>query len=261
MDVAQLFSGTPAEVLVAGLAFARVSALLAAAPVFRGRNLPSLVKAGLALLVVMLLLPGLAPVSVPTDIFSLLMLLFREVGLGLLLGTLVQLLFNAVQTAGQFADMEMGFQMASILDPMSGEQMPLVGNFLGMLSLLFYFSLNGHLLLLRALGQSFRIIPLGVTNFSFTPELVLRSFTGMFALAVQMALPLTGVSLAVSLIFGLMAKAVPQMNVFIVGMPLKVILLSLLLVIILPLFMYFFEHSLGDAFLRLSDWLEAGLWR
>ncbi len=259
MDVAGLFAGTPAEVLTAGLAFARVSALFAAAPVFRGRNLPSLVKGGLALLIVLLLLPGLVPLALPTDIVSLLLLLVREVGLGLLLGTLVQLLFHAVQIAGQLADTEMGFQMAAVLDPMSGQQVPLVGNFLGMLSLLFYFSVNGHILLLRALGESFRIVPLGGLTFSFTPGLIVKSFTGMFALAVQMALPLIGVSLAVSLIFGLMAKAVPQMNVFIVGMPVKVIVLSLLLVIILPTFMYFFEHSLGAVFLRLADWLSAGI--
>lgn len=260
MDVAQLFAGTPTQVLVAGLAFARVSALFASAPVFRGRNLPIMAKGGLALLLVLLLLPGLSTqAAVPTDILALLLLLFREVVLGLLMGTFVQFLFYSVQVAGQLVDMEMGFQMANILDPLSETQLPLVGNFLGMLSVLLYLSLNGHILLIRALGESFRLVPLGAVSFSFTPELVIYSFTSMFALAVQMALPIVGVSLFVSMMFGLMAKAVPQMNVFIVGMPLKIVLLSIVLVMVLPVFMVFLEHSLGVVFLRLSDWLAVGI--
>lgn len=259
MDIAGLFEGTPAEVLVAALIFARVSAVLAAAPVFRGRSMPTLVKGGLALLLVLLLLPGLsAQVTVPTDLLALLLLTLREVALGLLLGTFVQLIFYAVQVAGQLIDTEMGFQMASLLDPLSGGQLPLVGNFLGMLSVLLYLGLNGHILLIRALGESFRLVPLGAADFNFAPDLVVRSFTGMFALAVQMALPVVGVSLFISLMLGLVAKAVPQMNVFIVSMPLKVLLLSIAVVVALPTLLVFLERSLGEVFLRLADWLAIG---
>jgi flagellar biosynthetic protein FliR len=81
----------------------------------------------------------------------------------------------------------------------------------------------------------------------------------MLALAVQMAFPIIGVSLFLSLMFGLMAKAVPQMNVFIVGMPLKIVVLSVVLVLVLPIFLVLLEHSLGEVLLQLSDWLAMGV--
>ncbi|NLW16906.1 MAG: flagellar biosynthetic protein FliR [Firmicutes bacterium] len=249
----------PFQVYLVALIFARTSAILVTAPLFRGRNVPSMVKAGFALLVALLLLPTVAPpADLPVTIWGLAGLLACEVLIGVSMGFLVQLFFWAVGVAGQLIDTEMGFHMANVLDPLSDSQFPLIGNLFSMLCILLYLSLHGHLLLLRALAESFQIMPLGRFNFPSNVTLLINACTRLLALAVQIALPVIGASLFTSLMFGIMAKSVPQMNVFIVGMPLKIVLLSIVIVITLPGLVSFMERGLGDVFLQVADWLASG---
>ncbi len=247
------------QILIASLIFARGTALLTTSPIFRARNIPIAAKAGLALLLMLLILPNAPLVPVPESIFTLMVLVSREIAIGLVMGQLVQLIFIAAQVAGQMIDMEMGFHMANVLDPMADAQLPLVGNFYYLLGTLVFLSLNGHLLVLAALNHSLRLVPPGQMAFSFSADMVINAFTRMFLLAFQIALPVVGASLFTSLIFGLMAKAVPQMNVFIVGMPAKVLLLATLLVIVLPGYLWVLERSLGEAFFQLGQWISSGV--
>lgn len=249
----------PFEFFALALVFARVSALLVTAPLFRGRNVPTMVKMGLALLVALLLRPTLSlPADLPLTILELLSLLMREVLVGLSMGFFVQLFFLAVGVAGQLIDTEMGFHMASVLDPLSDSQMPLIGNLFSMLSMLLYLSLHGHLLLFKAMADSYQLLPLGTLDLPTNVVMIINACTRLLALAVQIALPVIGASLFTSLMFGIMAKSVPQMNVFIVGMPLKIVILSIVLVVALPGLIYFMERGLGDVFLELADWLASG---
>lgn len=242
------------------LIFSRISSFMVLAPLFRGRNVPTGVKMGLSLLISFLLRPGIVltqPLAATT--WGLLVLVAKEMAIGLSIGFFIQLFFFAVGMAGQLIDVEMGFHMANILEPLSGSQLPLIGNLFSMVFTLLYLSIHGHLLLLKALVESFQLLPLG----SFLPpaglNLMVEAMTGLLALAVQIALPVIGASLFTSIIFGILAKSVPQMNVFIVGMPLKVAIVSALLVVVMPGLMGFMEHSLGDLFLNLGDWLSAGI--
>lgn len=246
------------DILLASLLFARTGALLASSPIFRARNIPAMAKAGLAFLLVLLLLPNTPAVAMPRTLIALLFLVSREIAIGLIMGQLVQMVFIAVQVAGQLVDMEMGFHMANVLDPMAEAQLPLIGNFYSLLGLLVFLSLNGHLLILGALSRSLQAAPVGQLVFTFSAEMVITSFTQMFLLAFQIALPLVGTSLFTSLVFGLMAKAVPQMNVFIVGMPAKVLILAMLLVVVLPGYLWVLERSLGEVFFQLGQWISSG---
>lgn len=249
----------PFQVYLVALIFVRTSALLVTAPIFRGRNVPNMVKAAFALLVALLLRSIVSPpVGIPVTIWEMTGLLAREFLIGASMGYLVQLFFLAVGVAGQLIDTEMGFHMASVLDPLSDSQLPLIGNLFSMLSILLYLSLQGHLLLLRALAESYELLPLGRFSFPVDLTLLINACARLLALAVQIALPVMGASLFTSLMFGIMAKSVPQMNVFIVGMPLKIVLLSIVVVIALPGLVYFLERGLGDVFLQLADWLASG---
>lgn len=247
------------QIFILALVFARVAALMVTAPLFRGKNVPAMVKMGLSLLVALLLLPVLSlPADLPLTIWELLSLLLREALVGLSMGFFVQLFFLAVGVAGQLIDTEMGFHMASVLDPLSDSQMPLIGNLFSMLSMLLYLSLHGHLLLFRAIADSYQLLPLGTLDFITNVAAIINACTRLLALSVQIALPVIGASLFTSLMFGIMAKSVPQMNVFIVGMPLKIVILSIVLVVTLPGLIYFMERGLGDVFLQLADWLAGG---
>ncbi len=219
-----------------------------------------MVKAGFALLLALLLRPTLPqlPVAIPATVWGLTLLLIREAIVGISMGFLVQLFFFAVAVAGQLIDTEMGFHMANVLDPLSDSQLPLIGNLFSMICILVYLSLNGHLLLLRALAESYQLLPLGTLSLPADVTMIINACARMLTVAVQIAFPVVGASLFTSLMFGILAKSVPQMNVFIVGMPLKVVLLSIVLVVALPGLVYLIEQGLGDVFLHLSDWLASG---
>ncbi len=184
--------------------------------------------------------------------------MIREAVIGVSMGFLVQLFFLAVGVAGQLIDTEMGFHMVNVLDPLSDSQLPLVGNLFSTLCILLYLSLHGHLLLLRSVAESFRLLPLGVFALPQDTGLVINACVKLLALSVQLALPVMGASLFTSLMFGIMAKSVPQMNVFVVGMPLKIAILSVVIVASLPGLVHFMEKSLGEVFLQLADWLASG---
>lgn len=241
------------------LVFTRIMALFLVAPVFRGRNMPTLVKGALALLMALLLAAGLdLPTELPISVWALSVLLAQEAAIGITLGFFVQLFFFAVGAAGQLIDTEMGFHMANILDPASETQLPLIGNLFSTISVLLYLSLEGHLLLFKALFVSYDLFAPGRFVFTSGAGLLLESSARLLPLAVQIALPVMGASLFTGFMFGIMAKAVPQMNVFIIGMPLKIVLLSIVLVAALPGLIYLMENRLGSVFLDLADWLMSG---
>ncbi|HBK85195.1 MAG TPA: flagellar biosynthetic protein FliR [Firmicutes bacterium] len=249
----------PLQICVAALIYARVSALLLTAPLFRSKNIPSMVKAGLALLIALLLRPSVnLPQALPGSSWELTGLLIREAVIGVSMGFLVQLFFLAVGVAGQLIDTEMGFHMVNVLDPLSDSQLPLVGNLFSTLCILLYLSLHGHLLLLRSVAESYRLLPLGGGALPQDTGLVINACVKLLALSVQLALPVIGASLFTSLVFGIMAKSVPQMNVFVVGMPLKIAILSVVIVVSLPGLVHFMEKTLGEVFLQLADWLASG---
>ena len=149
--------------------------------------------------------------------------------------------------------MQMGFGIVNVVNPQSGAQMPVMGTFKYFLTMFFYLSINGHVLLLDALMKSYQIIPLG----DFTVDMTLMNFiiyvTGnLFVIGIKVALPYVGALFATDFILGIIARTVPQMNVFMIGMPLKIGLGFILAIIIIPLYIYilgsFFERSFQDIY-------------
>lgn len=242
------------------LVFFRSAALFTTAPLFRGRNVPALAKIGIAFLLSLLITPQLPYTPAwPVDLASLAFLVSREVAIGLLLGSIVNLIFVAIQGAGQLVDMSMGFQMVNLLAPLSESQLPLMGNFYYLLAVLTFLSLNGHLLLFRAMTDSLLAVPAGEFSWTLSLDFVLLSFTRVLFIALQIALPLLGAALFLDILLGLMAKAVPQMNVFIVGMPAKILGLMFVLLAGVPALLLVMERTIGEFFLYLFDWLAAGV--
>ncbi len=149
--------------------------------------------------------------------------------------------------------MQMGFGIVNVVDPQSGAQMPVMGTFKYFLTMFFYLSLNGHILLLDALIKSYEIIPLG----NFSVDITLMNFiiyvtTNLFVIALKIALPYVGALFATDFILGIIARTVPQMNVFMIGMPLKIGIGFILSIVIIPLYIYmlsaFFEKSFTDIY-------------
>jgi flagellar biosynthetic protein FliR len=224
--------------------FLRVGAILATIPVFESRSIPHLFKLGLAFAASLILFPMLElnPVTIPGSIFELGIGAAGEILLGLVIGFSVKLMFAGVQLAGQMAGYQMGMAIANVMDPSESQQIPLLAQFNNLLALLIFLSINAHYWFIRALTQSYRLVPpLNVQLNGSLIEQLIQLGGKMFVIAIQLGAPIIAALLVTSVAFGLVARTVPQMNVFIVAMPLKIGVGLLFLGFSLPYFAAFLQ--------------------
>ncbi len=221
------------------LIFLRIGAMMLTLPVFNSRSIPILFKAGLSisagLLILPLLSPALPPVSGMTVTFGLAAL--GEVLVGAVLGFAVRLLFAGVQLAGQLAGFQMGIGIANVFDPVTSSQVSVIGQFNNLLAMLVFLVTDAHHIFLRAVADSFRLIPpLGV-HYSAAPSGTIIGLGGeMFILAVQIGAPVIVALMLTNVALGIMARTVPQMNVFFVAAPASVVVGLALMGLSLPFF-------------------------
>jgi flagellar biosynthetic protein FliR len=221
------------------LIFCRITAFFVVAPVFSSRGVPNVFKIGLGFFIsfIVFLTYGMQQTIVPDAEYVLFIL--RELLVGLLMGFIVYLFFSVVQSAGGFMDLQVGFAMANIVDPHTGVSAPLLGNFKYMLLIVVFLMMNGHHFLLTGLMDSYKWIPLDNELFSrfmsgSVTDFLTRAVASMFLLAVQMAAPLVVAMFLTDVGLGFLTKSAPQFNVFVIGIPLKLLIGLFLLVLIMP---------------------------
>ena len=222
----------------------RMGAILMSMPVFANRSIPLLFKMALAFCASLVLFPllELNAVSVPSSIFTLGTAVFGEILLGLAIGFSVRLIFAGFQLAGQMAGYQMGMAIANVMDPAESQQIPLLAQFNNLLALLIFLAINAHYWFIRALAQSYHLVPPFYAHWdrSFVEHLV-ELAGNMFVIAIQVGAPIIATLLVTSVAFGLVARTVPQMNVFIVAMPLKIGVGLIFLGLSLPYFVAFLK--------------------
>ncbi len=218
--------------------------MMAIAPVFGAREVPTQVKIGLSLLLSVVLLPiaspTLAPAGVPQTFFALVAPIAGQAVIGLILGFVVSLLLTAVQMAGAILDLQVGFSLAQTLNPALGQMVTPISQFMYLYALLLFLLANGHYILLTALARSFVLLPvtsLGLSSDSFL-KFVSDITLATLVSAIKIAAPAAGILVVIDLSFAFLSRAVPQMNVFFVGLPVKVLVGLSLLVVVLPLTAY-----------------------
>ena len=207
------------------LVFFRISAMLMTIPFFNSRNIPLLFKVGLAVCMSVLMIPLLegTQLIMTQSILALMLSLIGEIAIGVIIGLAVQMIFTAVQMAGQLVGFQMSFAIANVVDPAGGNQVPLLSQFTNVLAMLLFLATNAHHLLLRTLTESFQLIPpLGFHYRQAMVEQIMVLAGNMFVVAIKLGAPIIIVLLLTSVAMGLMARTVPQMHVFIVAMPLKI---------------------------------------
>lgn len=227
------------------LVLLRVGALLVVAPIFGHRHWLGRAKVGLALMVSVVLFPMVAdqPLDLPTGVFAYGFLMVREVLMGVVLGFTVLLLFVGIQFAGQLAGLQMGFGIVNVIDPQSSDQVSIIGQFLNIMAILLLLTLDGHHMILSGLVASFEAIPLGGVSFHDGLMFKLMDLTAqVFVIAVKISAPILIALFLVTAAMGVLARTVPQMNVFLVGFPLQIGVGMAALLISLPLFAVFVER-------------------
>jgi flagellar biosynthetic protein FliR len=238
------------------MVFLRVGAILLSLPVFDSRSIPALLKAGLAFALSLVVFPLIAfdRQAAWEGVLPLFLAVAGEVLVGLALGLSVRMMFASVQLAGQLAGFQMGFAIVNVMDPLTAGQVSIIGQLKYLTAILIFFAINAHHLLLRAMAESFHLVP----PMGFTPEAgfalhVVAAASGMFGVAVQIGAPIFVALLLASVALGLVARTVPQMNIFIVGMPLKILVGLVMFIFTLPHLSSFLRslfEGVGEQILR-----------
>ncbi|VCU69945.1 Flagellar biosynthetic protein FliR [Pigmentiphaga humi] len=198
--------------------FVRTLALIQTAPVFGHRAVPQRVKIGLALLISLLVAPGIP--AQPVDAFSAagMLLLLQQIIVGAAMGFGLRAVFAAFELAGDLVGLQMGLGFASFLDPQRGAPSPLLGTFFMLCAMLAFLSTDGHLTLLLALGESFRIIPISPHPLDNLDWMRLADLGAvMFASGLQIALPVLAAILSINIALGFVSRSAPQLNIFNLG--------------------------------------------
>lgn len=213
----------------------RVAAMVSSAPVFGTRSVPPRVKMLSALAITSVLVPILPVPQV--DVFSPLALLIiaQQILIGLVIGFSVQLVFSAVITGGQIVAMQMGLGFSLMVDPQNGAQSPVLSQFYVVMVMLVFLALNGHLVLVEVLADSFKTMPVSAHGLVANDFMqVVKWSTNIFAGGMAIALPAIASLLVVNVAFGVMTRSAPQLNIFAIGFPITMLLGFALVMVTLP---------------------------
>lgn len=210
------------------LVFARVTGIFTFNPIFSRSNVPARIKVGasLAITVMMVWNMGGAVGYIPQNLLDFIFCLLKEAAVGFILGFITNLILTVINYAGDLIDTQVGFSMAKAMDPSTGVTSSLTGNFFQYLFILYFFIIGGHLSYIKLFHYSYEILPIG---FDFSLMAVDLTYTitcylgTTITLAVKFALPIIISQLITEFAIGVMMKAVPTIQVFVINIQLKII--------------------------------------
>jgi len=233
------------------LLFSRLSGLFLSAPILSSRMMPVRVKV-LTIVALAAMMAYFVPINYVRKITNpgyFVAALVVEILIGYALGFVAYIIFAAIQLAGQIMDMQMGFGIVNVVDPQSGMQIPMMGNLIQTIALLLYLAIDGHHYLLQALAQSYELIPvLGLNLDGNVIELLIRLSVYMFVIAVKISAPVVFAIMTADIAMGFVGRTVPQMNVFIVGLPLKILVGLGALLMMMPVYIWVFKILFEEFF-------------
>ncbi|HEY8422721.1 MAG TPA: flagellar biosynthetic protein FliR [Thermoclostridium sp.] len=209
------------------LIFVRVTGLFVISPIFGRRNIPGYYKVGFSFLLAIIIsysipVPDLREYS---SILYFILLVVKEFVIGVTLGYISYLITTSIYIAGQMIDMHIGFGMVNVFDPLTNIQIPVTANFYFILATLMMLMIDGHHLLIYTLCDSFTLFPIGskIVIGQSLVDFVVNISTSILTVGFKIAAPITAAVLITDVALGIIAKAVPQVHVFIVGLPLKIL--------------------------------------
>lgn len=215
------------------LVFMRVTAFFVTVPIFSYRNVPTSFKVGFSLFLSWIMFYTIPMPEIAFDM-TFILLVVKEALVGLLIGLVAYMIMAAIQIAGGLIDFQMGFAIANVMDPQTGAQSPLTGQYFYTIAMLFLLAVNGHHLLIDGIFYSYQTVPIDAMiafGEQGIAEFAMRTLSKLFIIAFQMAMPIVGCLFLVDVALGIVARTVPQLNVFVVGLPLKIFVSFFLLVV------------------------------
>ncbi len=219
----------------------RIGGLMVTAPVFSHNSIPRRIIVAMSLGLAVILLPLFVNTPLPPSkgLITLVFLCLTEFLVGVTIGFVFGVVFWAIRLAGAVVGYQIGFAMVNVLDPNSNEQVSIIGELWFLLATLIFLCLNGHHMIITGLVDSYRAIPLGAaTPSGAVGEWFIKYSSLVFVLAVKFAAPVIMTVFLVEVAMGVLARTMPQMNIFIVGFPVKIFAGLMTMALSLPAFSY-----------------------
>ena len=225
------------EILLFVLVLSRTGAIIMVAPVFGSPTVSVRVKAGFSFILALLFFPLAAGnnLIVEWDFISISLAVGKEILLGVLVGFTARFIFAGINLAGQMVGLQMGLTIANIMDPLNQAQISVISQFLGFMALVLFVTLNFHYIFIEAIADSFNLVGLGNARFGgFIFKDYMKLGGDIFLIGLKIGAPLYAILLFIYVGLGILARTVPQMNVFMMGFPLTIGLGMIFLGLSLP---------------------------
>ncbi|WP_322795800.1 flagellar biosynthetic protein FliR [Tepidiforma sp.] len=240
----------------------RASAMLVASPLLSHRGIPATTKVGLAVFLALVLTPiasAQVPPALPVTMGRLVEAVLREALFGLALGLAMNLVVIGLQMAARIIGLQVGFGLGAVFDPITGTEFGAFEQFYSVLVTLVFFAINGHHLVIQALAETLRAVPPGTFDpFTIQPSGITSLIAGLTVTAVRLAMPVMAALVLTDVGMGIVSRTVPQMQILIVGAPVKIGVGILVLGAALPLTMQLMHSVLGAGLAGSSQVLLGG---
>jgi flagellar biosynthetic protein FliR len=238
--------------------FFRIGSMFISVPVFSGQRVPARIRVILAAMITFVVMPVL-PTMPDVELFSYsgLMIAIQQIFLGIATGFILQMVFSVMLVAGQSIAYSMGLGFASLVDPATGVQVPVVAQIFIISASLIFLAVNGHLILIEMLVQSFTTLPVGEAGTNTASLWMIVAWSRqIFVGGVSLALPVLASILFVNISFGVASRAAPQLQIFGIGFPITIMLGMVLIWIMMPEMLEGFQTLLAQSFAVIRDLLR-----
>jgi flagellar biosynthetic protein FliR len=226
----------------------RTASVLFFSPVFNQTGLPLQAKIGLALVIALVIFPTVSNSQqmLPDGVLPFVLLVFKEIAIGFVIGYGATLTFGAFVVAGDLISGEMGLQMAQMVDPLLGGHINPISQLLQMLGLILFLALDGHHWIINALVLSYKTVPItGFFESGMTMGKIMQLFQGLFISAIKIAAPIMIILFLVVIVAGLIGKAIPEINIMMLVFPMKIMIGFIVLGITFPFIVRAMEYVLN----------------
>ncbi len=233
-----MFGLSPVDIQILLLIFVRIGGMMVTAPVLSNYRIPPQVRAGLSIILAFLLLPAVLRqgFSGCSSLWLFGLVGIKEALVGALIGYTASLIFSVVQMTGEFQDTQAGYGFAGVVDPNAGHQSAVLGQIQMVLMWMIFLILNGHHVLIRAVSESFFVLPIGGMVFHSGIAWHMAHLTvSLMLIAVRIAAPVICAVLLTDIALGVLQRTAPQLNLFAIGFQVKTTVAILVLVIAIPL--------------------------
>lgn len=235
------------------LIMTRMGSMILIAPFFSSEVISYRMKGSLAFMITLIIFPAVAVkgYSVPGNMGAYALLVLQEVTIGLYIGFMVSVIVSSFQLAGEFFSVQIGFGINEVLDPLGQVSVPLIGQLKNLIGILVFLVIGGHHFLIKAIYRSYELAPvIGMSKGEIGSLLKFLAyiFSGMFVIALKISLPIVATVFLVSVSMGVLSKAAPQMNIMMLGFPVKIMVAFAVMLLISPLIVRIMSVSLDRTF-------------